>query len=567
MSDSLISLTIADVDALLKGHLSERVAEVILPSKDVPPLRFADLVSVERIVSDQMAENATEQKAGDVYGTTLSSVPIDSEVSHLVRSLDTFVANLMSDTDMTARDGVLEIAYRSERAVSVRLDFLGYLWQSTLGSASASSPITLHYRVTPRFAAADGWPIDVYAVLLSESKYLNPVYVPRSRYYLSASGAQYAQSVVVDSPVWFRRMATETTWQRLGSAELGDLDVRIVWPTVLLSSGAAAFQSSSTVLLQDSPSVPLVSHGAPAFAPVVFSSQFGLRGQGKSKLLHPLGLAMYTNGCLAVCDSGNARLQVRSSSGKLLTNLDEFDAPRKFTEPYAAAASPSNRLYVIDGKSRTLGWFVTNFSLDGSLEFKFGGFVGDKGKRTPGHVLQPAAVAVSAIDERVVVLDHHSNKVKVFAADGSFLLKFGKRGSGTGEFSLPMGVAVDSANNIYVTDSSMHRVQVFSAAGQPLHSFGSRGAMDGQFQRPVGVHCMDADGRVVVVVCDYGNNRLQLFDGKGRHLISFGLRGKREGEFFGPFGLTGAGSMIAVSDEKNHRIQVFDVDARRLLLS
>ena len=47
------------------------------------------------------------------------------------------------------------------------------------------------------------------------------------------------------------------------------------------------------------------------------------------------------------------------------------------------------------------------------------------------------------------------------ALEYQFQFKFGSYGTGDGEFSAPLDVAVDSANNIVVADTYNHRIQVF----------------------------------------------------------------------------------------------------------
>ena len=43
-----------------------------------------------------------------------------------------------------------------------------------------------------------------------------------------------------------------------------------------------------------------------------------------------------------------------------------------------------------------------------------------------------------------------------------FVLQWGSRGSGEGEFLCPEGIAVDSSGNVYVVDYSNHRIQKFT---------------------------------------------------------------------------------------------------------
>jgi DNA-binding beta-propeller fold protein YncE len=56
-------------------------------------------------------------------------------------------------------------------------------------------------------------------------------------------------------------------------------------------------------------------------------------------------------------------------------------------------------------------------------------------------------------------------RVVKFSRDGRFLLEWGRRGTGPGEFGLPHNLVVDSQGRVYVTDRDNERVQVFDAAG------------------------------------------------------------------------------------------------------
>lgn len=54
-----------------------------------------------------------------------------------------------------------------------------------------------------------------------------------------------------------------------------------------------------------------------------------------------------------------------------------------------------------------------------------------------------------------------NHRVQVFDSEGNFLVRFGTRGTGDGQFAYPVGLAVDEAGLVYVADNFNHRVPVF----------------------------------------------------------------------------------------------------------
>ena len=64
------------------------------------------------------------------------------------------------------------------------------------------------------------------------------------------------------------------------------------------------------------------------------------------------------------------------------------------------------------------------------------------------------------------------NRIQKFKNDGTFITKWGSPGSGNGQFSGVYGLAVDSANNVYVTDIYNYRVQKFSSSGTYITQWG-----------------------------------------------------------------------------------------------
>jgi peptidylamidoglycolate lyase len=84
------------------------------------------------------------------------------------------------------------------------------------------------------------------------------------------------------------------------------------------------------------------------------------------------------------------------------------------------------------------------------------------------HFDRPTAVAVARDGSFYVSDGYRNTRVMKFAADGRFLLQWGTKGKGPGQFDLPHDVALDDSGRVYVADRSNRRVQVFDAAGRYL---------------------------------------------------------------------------------------------------
>jgi DNA-binding beta-propeller fold protein YncE/4-amino-4-deoxy-L-arabinose transferase-like glycosyltransferase len=92
----------------------------------------------------------------------------------------------------------------------------------------------------------------------------------------------------------------------------------------------------------------------------------------------------------------------------------------------------------------------------------------------------------------------------------------GGRGSAPGQFSEPVGVAVDAAGSIYVADRGNHRIQQFSRDGSFVRAWGQQGSRAGEFKEP---HDVAVDEEFVYVA-DTWNQRIQVFDHSGAHVFT-----------------------------------------------
>ncbi|HWW74069.1 MAG TPA: PxKF domain-containing protein, partial [Pyrinomonadaceae bacterium] len=147
------------------------------------------------------------------------------------------------------------------------------------------------------------------------------------------------------------------------------------------------------------------------------------------------------------------------------------------------------------------------------------------------------------------------NRILKFNSTGTLLATLGSAGSADGQLNGPTGLAIDAADNLYVSEIGNNRVQVFNSSFTFVRKFGTAGSGNGQFNTPMGV-TVDASGNIYVA--DTGNSRTQKFDSLGNFVSACGANGSGNEEFAGPQGIAvdSAGN-VYVSDSGNDRVQKF----------
>jgi sugar lactone lactonase YvrE len=168
--------------------------------------------------------------------------------------------------------------------------------------------------------------------------------------------------------------------------------------------------------------------------------------------------------------------------------------------------------------------------------------------------MRPSGIALDK--DRIFVVDTHSHCVLVFSKnDGTLIFKFGKNGSGTGDFNYPTNIFIDKNDILYITDSMNFRVQVFDRDGNFISAFGKQGDGSGDFSKPKGI-AVDSGGHIYIADADF--DTIQIFDMKGRLLLNFGNTGRKPGEMVLPAGVFIDGQdRIYVADSYNNRVQIF----------
>lgn len=274
-----------------------------------------------------------------------------------------------------------------------------------------------------------------------------------------------------------------------------------------------------------------------------YTLKFG--GQPYGLLAEPRDVAIDASGNAWVADTGQSRVQKFNSSGEFVT---QFEVEGGLV---ALDLDSEGDIWTIVG-SEFSAKLIREYSPSGEVKSSFA----SKEAFKDGWFQDARDLAVDP-SGNIWVLDRGETspaRAQKFNSKGEFLLKFGKGGTGNGEFKTPEAIALDSEGNILVADTGNHRYQEFNPAGEFVRKVGSEGTGNGQFKSPRGID-VDSEGRVWV--SDSGNARLQRFSSKGAYQTQFGTYGPNDGQLREPRGIDISGTNLWVADTENGRVQKF----------
>ena len=260
-----------------------------------------------------------------------------------------------------------------------------------------------------------------------------------------------------------------------------------------------------------------VTNGEAKYETCTATCQAGIAGSGSGQFDRPSGIWVNQGtGNLYVTDQGNDRVEEFTSSGSFVRSFGSSGSGSgQLNTPAQSTIDASGDLWVVDyGNSRIMefssegtfmlgiGWGVK----DGKAEAETcstscqGGIAGSGN----GQFFDVQGIAVSG--GNVYVTDRGNNRVQEFSTTGTYIRKFGSKGSGNGQFSAPFDIVTEpSSGDLFVTDKENDRVEEFTPSGVFLATFGTSGTGNGQFSAPKGIAINAAGG---IYVADTGNNRM-----------------------------------------------------------
>jgi len=226
--------------------------------------------------------------------------------------------------------------------------------------------------------------------------------------------------------------------------------------------------------------------------------------KGPNTLSKPIGITIGPSGEVFVADVVNQGIYVYDSEGRFLR---KFGSGEELSRPADVAISNNGRYaYVVDtGGVRSPFHRVVKYDAQTGEVLQI---IGER-STAPGDFNLPMTIAIDSKD-RIYVLDSGNFRVQRFTPEGEFDFEFGKVGNRLGMFSRPKGIAVDRDDNVYVMDASFANFQIFNDKGELLMFIGGRGVNNtpGVFSLPAGI-AVDEDGRIYAV--DQFFSKIEVF--------------------------------------------------------
>ncbi len=226
--------------------------------------------------------------------------------------------------------------------------------------------------------------------------------------------------------------------------------------------------------------------------------RFGSPGHGEKEFFAPNGVAIHSNGNVAVADTGNNRIALLRHDGMRISWVKSAgkrgSLSGEFISPMGVAYDSQGRLYIADtGNNR-----IQVMDAKGRIRVL----------STP-PLEGPSALAVIDSKEdwtfyqqgpyadRIAVIDRHGTRLQTLSLEGAPLTQTASDPAAASPVKL-WGCAFDYYGNVIATDFSQSCLRKFDKDLHYVVSFGSAGEGDFKFLEPRGIAFNHQFGQVLV---------------------------------------------------------------------
>lgn len=242
---------------------------------------------------------------------------------------------------------------------------------------------------------------------------------------------------------------------------------------------------------------------------------------------------------------------------KWVVGLFEDESSVLLRLPQNGTVSESGRVYVADSGHNAVMVFDPNPPAD------------DDSKAKEGQLLiWRFATARRRFESPIAVALVWNGELAVSDSILGVVTRLNEKGEPVGLLAVdalkrPTGLAFAPERGwLFVADSAAHDIKVFDGSGSLLKTIGGPGEGEGEFNAPT--HLSYSDG--LLYVSDTLNSRVQIFDLDGKRVAGFGERGSYVGSLIRPKGVAvGDGGIVYVVESYFGRLLVFNQQKEFLL--
>ena len=204
--------------------------------------------------------------------------------------------------------------------------------------------------------------------------------------------------------------------------------------------------------------------------------------------------------------------------------VGELDLKGEIFQHPRGIAVNSNGLIAVTDRN---GHCILIFDKEGKYLRKFG-----CKEENSGQLNHPTGVTYLN-DDHILVADELNHRIRQFNVHtGNFVKAFGKQGRGEGELVNPVGVCMDGEGRVAVADFYNNRIQVFTRDGELVFTFGDSGSE--KLYHPTGCTFYQ---NMFIVSDALLSSCLKIFDRSGKFLCKIGEKGQGDEQLNLPWGL------------------------------